>query len=208
MKQDKGMASTTTTPSIKGSLTASHFFTIVIALLAVVVIIVHFTRPEEKYFADPPSGSNFALFPLSSPNVTPSSLIKWATQAATNAYTIDFYHYKDNIEAVRDYFTIEGYAGYKRALDESDSLKKIIKEKLIVSAVATDTAVIMEEGTVNDIYTWKIQVPLLLNYQGASTTSTSKSIAVGLLVTRVPTDQAPKGIGIAQIVDGEMHDKN
>ena len=82
---------------------------------------------------------------------------------------------------------------------------KIIKDTLIVSAVATGTAVILQEGPLRDVYTWRIQVPLLITYQGASTSSTQKEIAVSLLVTRVPTDQAPKGIGIAQVVDSDLH---
>ena len=68
-----------------------------------------------------------------------------------------------------------------------------------------DTAVILQEGMMNNVYSWKIQVPLLLTYQGASTTSTQKTIVVNVLVTRVPTNLAPKGIGISQVVDGDYH---
>jgi len=206
MKQDKGAVSSQTTTSIKGSLTASRFFTFIILGLTVALMVVHYTRGKERFYVDPPSGGSVEVFPLTEPNVTPSSLIKWATMAATSAYTIDFFHYKDNIEALREYFTIDGFKDYQKSLDVNNTITKIVKEGLIVSAVATGTAVILEEGLMNDIYTWKIQVPLLLNYQGASTTSTTKSIAVALLVTRVPTDKAPKGIGIAQLVDGDLYE--
>lgn len=205
MKQDIGAESKQITTSIKGSLIASRFFTFVMLGLTITIITMHMLRPQQKFYVDPPSGGRSEVFPLDEPNVTPSSLRKWATQAATSAYTIDFFHYKDNIEALRDYFTITGFKDYQASLDDNNTLKRIVKESLIVSAVATDAAVVLEEGIMDGIYTWKIQVPLLLNYQGASATSTTKSIAVALLVTRVPTDEAPKGIGIAQIVDGDLH---
>ena len=167
-------------------------------LSIICIVIVHKTRPDETYYIDDPAGNTTEVFPLSEPNVTPSSLIKWITQAATSIYTIDFYHYQDNIDSAKEYFTAAGYQDFMASLKASNSLNKIIKDKLIVSAVATGTAVILQEGPLRD-------VPLLITYQGASTSSTQKEIAVSLLVTRVPTDQAPKGIGIAQVVDSDLH---
>lgn len=198
----------TPTATTAAALTASLFVSFAILLSVIVALVVHYTRPEQKYFIDTVSGSDIEVFPLSEPNVTSTSIIKWVTQAATSAYTLDFYQYQENIDALREYFTIDGYENYVQSLQASNSLNKIIEEKLVVTAVATDTAVILQEGEMAGVYTWRIQVPLLLNYQGASTTGTKKTIAVGLLVTRVPTNEAPKGIGIAQIVDGDYHAEN
>ncbi len=193
------------TATTAGALTAALFVSFAILLAVIIALVVHYTRPEQKYFIDPVSGSDVEVFPLSEPNVTSTSIIKWVTQAATSAYTLDFYQYQENIDALREYFTLDGYANYVQSLNASNSLNKIISEKLVVTAVATDTAVILQEGLMAGVYTWRIQVPLLLNYQGASTTGTKKTIAVGLLVTRVPTTEAPKGIGIAQIIDGDYY---
>lgn len=205
MKDDKGATSTTPSPDIQNSLAASLLFTYIIAILVFMVLVVHATRPKDTYYTNAPNGKVTEVFPMNEPNVTPSAVVKWATLAATSAYTIDFYHYQANIDALKDYFTVGGYNDFQQSLKSSGSLDKIISDKLIQSAVAINTAVILQEGPLNGLYTWRIQVPLLVTYQGASTASSQKTIAVSLLITRVPTDQAPKGIGIAQIVDTELH---
>lgn len=205
MKDDKGATSKIPSPDIQSSLAVSLLLTYLIGLLVFMVLVVHATRPQARYYVEPPTGSSKEVFPLNEPNVTPTAMLKWATLAATSAYTIDFYHYQDNIDALKDFFTNDGYKDYVQSLDDSGSIAKIKNDKLIQSAVSTNTAVILQEGPLRGLYTWRIQVPILVTYQGASTTSSQKNIAVSLLVTRVPTDQAPKGIGIAQIVDTNLY---
>lgn len=202
--QEEGTSTRTVSPAVSGRLAGSRMFVFIALLSALVAFGANLLRPTQTFFVDGP-GINQEVFPLTEPNVTPASLIKWVTQAVTSAYTLDFYNYQDTINGLQEYFTIDGYQNFLSSLKASGSLDKIVKDKLIVSAVATDTAVILAEEMLNNVYTWKIQLPLLLTYQGASTTSTEKTIAVSVLVTRVPTNEAPKGIGIAQIVDEEYH---
>lgn len=193
---------------VPGALTAGYFFVFIGLLSLVIAILAFYMRAPQRYFVYSPSNVETELFPLNEPNVTPSSLIKWATMAATSAYTLDFYQYQANIDALREFFTTDGYAKYLQSLDASDSLSRIISEKLIVSAVATDTAVILQEGELSGVYTWRLQIPLLLSYQGASESSVQKTIVVSLIITRVPTTDAPKGIGIAQILDADYYAQN
>lgn len=203
--QDEGTSTRNFSPAVSGRLAGSKLFALAAILTSLGAFGADLLRPKQTFFVDPPSGSAREVFPLNEPNVTPSSLVNWVTQAVTSAYTIDFYNYQSNIDNLKQYFTNDGYDNYLTALDKSGTLKKIINEKLIVSAVAINTAVILQEGMMNDVYSWKIQIPVLLNYQGASTTSTQKTIVVNVLINRVPTDLAPKGIGIAQIVDEEYY---
>lgn len=202
--QEDNTSSNKFTAAVSGLLTASRLFVLIAILTACAAMGADLLRPKQAFFVDSSSGTK-EVFPLTEPNVTPSSMIKWVTQAITSSYTLDFYHYQDTINNLKQYFTIEGYENFVTSLNASGSLKKIIKDKLVVNAVAMDTAVILQEGMMNNVYSWKIQVPLLLTYQGASTTSTQKTIVVNVLVTRVPTNLAPKGIGISQVVDGDYH---
>lgn len=205
MQQDNGATSKEPSSAVASTLQAGYFFVYLAIFLIIAILIVHATRNKQEFFVTNKAGQSMEIFPLDRPNVTPSALTNWATQAATSAYTLDFYQYQDNIDSLRDYFTVSGYQAYLSSLEASNSLKRIVRDKLIVSAVATGAAVILQEGPLRGVYTWRIQVPLLLTYQGASTDSTQKSIAVSLLVTRVPTEIAPKGIGIEQIVDSELY---
>jgi intracellular multiplication protein IcmL len=208
MKDDKGATSKSPSDAIQGSLAISFFLTYIIILLIIAVITVYATRTKAQYFLEAPNGAVKEVFPLNEPNVTPTAILKWSALAATSAYTIDFYHYQENIDALKDFFTVDGYQDYLTSLQSSDSLNRIVKDKLIQSAVTTNTPVILQEGITNGVYTWRIQVPILVTYQGASTQSSFKNLAVSLLVIRVPTDIAAKGIGIAQIVDTDLHVQN
>lgn len=204
-KQDKGTSTKQLSAAVSGRLLASKFFVLAALITSLAALGADFIHNKQKYFVDSPDGVSTEVFPLSEPNVTPSSLVKWVTQAVTSTYTIDFYQYQETLDGLKQYFTIAGYDNYLGSLKASGSLDKIIKEKLVMSAVALDTALIMQEGEMNGVYSWKVQLPLLINYQGASTTGTQKTVAVNVLVTRVPTNLAPKGIGIAQIIDEEYH---
>lgn len=206
MKQDKGRRTKKPRTGLQARMQLSRAFLYLTFIVIALVAFTHYLRPEQKYFVSPPNGGKVEVFPLDEPNVTPSSLVKWATQAATSAHTIDFYNYQANIDALRDYFTVDGYKQFVDALNSSGTLDTIIEDKLIQSAVATNGGVILSEGEIRGVYSWRIQVPLLLNYQGASTLSTQRNIAVEMLVERVPTDIASKGIGIAQLVTGEIYE--
>lgn len=201
---EQGASTGKFTAAVSGMLAACKLFVIVAILVACGAMGADLLRPKQTFYVD--YGSHEAeVFPLNEPNVTPTSLLKWVTQAVTSAYTIDFYHYQDTMDNLKQYFTYDGYINYVNSVNASGSLKKIIADKLVVGAVAIDTAVILQEGMMNGVYSWKVQLPLLLTYQGASTTNTKKTIVVNVLITRVPTNLAPKGIGIAQIVDEEYH---
>jgi intracellular multiplication protein IcmL len=204
MKEQIGATSKQPSAAIQGTLIACSFMTYMVVIAIGCMVAMYATRDKERFFIDPPQGTPVEIFPIDQPNVTSSSLINWVTQAVTSAHTIDFFHYQDNIDSMKEYFTAPGYADFTQGL--SETLKRITTEKLIVSAVATDTAVILQEGIMNGIYSWRIQVPLLITYQGASTNSTKQKVASSILVTRVATNIAPKGIGIAQLIDSEMND--
>lgn len=207
MTQDIADTSKNPSSAIERSLVASLFFTYATIVLIFLVIVINATRPQQKYFVDATTGETTEVFPLSEPNVTSSALLNWATLAATSAYTLDFVHYEENLNALKEYFTTTGYDDYMSALKASGSLDKIISDRLIRSAVATNTAVILDESSPRGVYTWTIQVPLLITYQGSSETTTQEQYAVTMLVTRVPTEEAPKGIGIAQITYTNLQGK-
>lgn len=202
--QEQGTSTGKFTAAVSGMLAASKLFAVAAVLVTCGAMGADFLRPKQTFYVES-DGRETEVFPLNEPNVTTTSLLKWVTQAVTNAYTMDFYHYQDTLDSLKQYFTFEGYDNYVNSVKASGSLKKIIADKLVVGAVAIDTAVILQEGMMNGVYSWKVQLPLLLTYQGASTTNAKKTIVVNVLINRVPTNLAPKGIGIAQIVDEDYH---
>ena len=159
-------------------------------------------RSQGQFSAVPPNGETFQLTALERPNVSTKALLSWATLAATATFTFDFVNYKDQIAALQDYFTVEGYDNFINSLYANGTLSTIEDKKLILSAVSIGPAIVLVEQELPGRHTWQIQVPLLVRYQSANVNETRQQV-VSLLVTQVSTRDAPKGIGIAQYIARE-----
>lgn len=160
-------------------------------------IITH--PPEPRYFATSINGRITPLFPLNEPNQSDSAVLQWANQAAIAAFSYNFVNYRNELQASSGFFTSEGWRQFLGALQESNNLEAVKAKKLIVSAVATRAPIILQKGLLNGRYAWRIQIPILVTYQSASE-FTQQNNLVTMLVTRVPTLNAPRGIGISQFV--------
>lgn len=169
--------------------------------LALVFILYYLSthRPEPKYFATSADGRITPIYPLTAPMVSDSALLQWANQAAVAAYTYNFATYRKELQDASEYFTPEGWGDFETALESSRNLETVINKKLVVTAVATGAPVILDRGILTGHYSWKVQMPLLVTYESASTTI-QQPILVTMLVTRVSTLNVPKGIAIAQFV--------
>lgn len=169
-----------------------------------VIFYQHYTLPEETYFARSVTGNTIEMLALKSFNVSPNSLINWSMVAATNAYTIDFYNYEKSLEKISTFFTKEGFVKFKKSLELSDRLKEIIDKKLITSAVAADSPIILREGSKDSNYFWEVQLPITITYQGAMENIKSQWIIVNLLIKKVPNSELKQGIGIDNIVSRDI----
>lgn len=162
-------------------------------------IITH--PPAPKYFATSINGRITPLVALDEPNQSDSAVLQWANQAAIGAFTYNFVNYQTELQAASGFFTAEGWTQFLTALQESNNLDAVKAKKLIVSAVATRSPIILQKGILNNRYSWRIQMPILVTYQSASEFSQQNNV-VTMLVTRVSTLNSPRGIGIAQFVVG------
>ncbi|OGT07088.1 MAG: type IV secretion protein DotI [Gammaproteobacteria bacterium GWE2_37_16] len=157
--------------------------------------------PTPKYFATGIDGRITPLNSLDMPVISQSELLQWAARAATAANTYDFVNYREALQGVQSYFTADGWRNFEAALRGSRSLELVLERKLVVSAVATGTPVILDQGVIGDRYAWKVQVPILVSYQSASD-NTQQAQIVTMIIARVPTLNTPKGIAITSFVAG------
>lgn len=171
---------------------------IILSLIgAFVYIITH--PPAPQYFATTTDGRITPLVPLDQPNLSQSALLQWANTAAVAAYTYNFVNYRQALQEASNYFTPDGWSGFLSALKDSNNLDAVLSKKLIVSAVATGAPVVLGQGLLDGIYSWKVQMPMLITYQSASQFS-QQSVTVTMLITRISTLNSARGIGIAQFV--------
>lgn len=162
--------------------------------------------PAPRYFATTNDGRIMQIVPLEQPNLTQSQLLQWANTAAIAAYTYSFSNWRKQLQALSDYFTPEGWQQFITALNASNNLDAVRSKKLIVSAETTGPAVLVKEGLFHDRYTWKVQVPLLVTYQGGSGDSqfTQQSLLITMVITRLPTLTSMRGVGVIQLIAHEQ----
>ncbi len=176
---------------------------IILSLLVVYLGLIGFayfqfaTRSPGQYVARYPDNTAATLFALERPNVSTKALLSWVTLAATATFTFDFVNFETQVDQLKNYFTNDGYANFSASLQNTAMLTTIQEKKLILSAVATGPAIVLTEEELGDKHSWRIQVPILVRYQSANVNETRQEL-VEVLVTQVPTSDAPKGIGIAQ----------
>jgi len=179
---------------------------VVLTLLVMVVInfglvgglvymITH--RPAPKYFATTAAGRIIPLYPLDEPMVSQAQLLQWASSAALSTFNFDFANWRGQLQKSSELFTQPGWTAWEAALKSTRDLQTVIAKKLVVHAVVTGAPVILQHGVLNGRYSWKIQMPLLVTYQSASTTF-QQPVTVTMLITRVPVINFPRGIAIAQ----------
>jgi len=184
------------------------WLTIVLALLVVsfsFIGVAYYqiaTRSTGQYFAVLPNNTSNVIKALDRPSVSTKALLSWVTLAATATFSFDFVNLHDQLEKLKDYFTVDGYNNFLNSLSATGMAKTITDKKLILSAVAVGTAIVLHEEESHSGYTWRIQVPVLIRYQSANVNETREQL-VEVLVTQVPTSDAPKGIGIAQYIARE-----
>ncbi len=164
---------------------------------AFVYIVRH--PPAPQYFATTINGRITPLIPIDQPNMPPSTLLQWANSAAIAAYTYNFVNYRKELQSASEFFTPDGWREFIGALQGSNNLNAVIEKKLVVSAVATDAPVILDQGPINGIYTWTIQMPMLITYQSASATA-RQSVLVKMVIQRISTLNSARGIGISSFV--------
>lgn len=162
-----------------------------------VYIVTH--PPTPKYFATSINGRITPLVPLSMPNQSEASILQWANMAAIAVFSYNFVNYRDELQASSVYFTPEGWKQFLNEIARSNILVAVKAKKLVVSAVATAAPIILDKGLLDGVYSWRVQMPILITYQSASELQETRD-TVTMLIRRVSTLNSPRGIGISQIV--------
>jgi intracellular multiplication protein IcmL len=179
---------------------------IVIGVMVVAFVILKSQQVEREYFGvDGKTGRMIPMVPMSDPYISRSALLTWAQTCVTDANTYDFVNYRKEFEQSSQCFTDEGWNQFSAAVEKAGTLQTVKDERLVASAVAAGAGVVTREGIRGGIYTWEMQLPVTISYQGGSSTTTAitQKLLVTLLVTRVPTDQKVEGVGIAQYIGAE-----
>lgn len=138
------------------------------------------------------------LEPLSS-ELPPEDVRQWAQKATVAAYTLDYAHFRDQLNSLEGLFTPEGYEGFLDGLKRGGLQDQITQQSYVVSAVVTAVPSIIRKGLQNGAFTWVLKVPVTVSYQNGPST-TSQTLLVTLIANRVSLAQNPSGIAIKNLI--------
>lgn len=163
-----------------------------------VTVYFYETKPTKVlYFAVTSTGKLFKMRALSSPVLGASQLKSWVTRNVPQIYTLDYVHFKDQLNASRKYFTSYGWSQFIQAFQPT--LNKVISGNYVVSAAVTDVPYIAGTAVINGKYTWKVQVPVKITFRKGDTASTN-NVIWQLVLQRVNNAKSDQFVGISQIV--------
>jgi len=175
---------------------------LLIAALAISVVANVYlgTRPVQfRYFTTDPQGGIREILALNRPVQGVEEVLNWTTQVVTKSYSLSFANYAQQLDDLKNDYTDGGWLGYQQALTRAGFIDSLLNNQYVTSAVPQKAPVVVAEGLVNGVYGWRLQVPIIVTFQSASSQA-SQTINVEVTVVRRPETENPKGLGIAQIV--------
>ncbi|MCC9290259.1 DotI/IcmL family type IV secretion protein [Pseudomonas aeruginosa] len=161
---------------------------------------------REYYGQDSVTARLTEMVPLSEPFVSPERLLDWTDECVGGANNYDFVHWHEQLQRNSQCFTPHGRSMYMEALDRCGNLDLVKKERLVTSALPLPAPVVTNEGMRRGVWTWQIEVPYIVSYQGGQggrSVATQKSL-VTQLVSRVNPIESRDGLGIAQYLGGDL----
>lgn len=154
-------------------------------------------QPTYTYYAKTPENTRQRMVGLSMPNLTNKAVLSWAETAITEIMTFGFGNFQEHLKNQRYRFTPEGWDAFARAFDMLGIGQAFSEQRLVVTTVPANTAVISRQGATSDgIYEWKIQMPINLTYATNNNVTRQAKNVVQLTLVRIPASQNPAGIGI------------
>ena len=172
----------------------------VIALLIVSIIGLAISiKTRQIYFATTSDGRIINIVPLDDPYLSEAQVIAWTAAAAQNVMRFGYSDYRDRLQQASANFTGTGWDSFNKALKDASFLDAIQVRKLEVTMSINAAPEIQSALVRNGVYTWYIQFPVTIKFDGEQPPAAINTI-LRLQVVRVSTLQNPDGVSIEQWV--------
>ncbi len=152
----------------------------------------------ERDMGDLKESNKSPSVPINQANLPSAQVLIWASESIEQIYTYNYRNFPQVLTDIRRFFTQQGYDSYMKALNDSNNIQIVQDKRLYVAGKVREKGKVVKEGVNAGIYTWEIQIPLVVNYK-TSNESTSQNIIANVEIVRVPTSDNPVGIAIHSI---------
>lgn len=178
---------------------------LITCILAAIVLLASFSiylyiekpRPVTFYVND-----GFRVQPkvsLEDPYVSAPDMLQWVNDVFSKVFNLDFIHYDEQLSAVRQYFTADGWRVFLNQVNNYASKDMVVNGRLFVTATPTGAPAIFRKQVLTGRYIWQVNVPLSITYTGGVSVRTN-TMTLQVLVVRVPTDNNLSGLAIDNVI--------
>lgn len=171
-------------------------------ILAISLIFFSHQPARTYFFATTSDGRLIPVVPLVEPNMSDTAVTNWVSNNLPQVYALDFVHYRSQLQSMQGIFTQYGWQQFIQA--SGPFLSNIVNNQLVTSATLTNVPIVVQKGIINGVYSWQVQVPLLISSQKAGT-QTTQNVIVRLIVQRVNNIASQQLLGISQIVQQNVN---
>lgn len=133
--------------------------------------------------------------PVDQATISSEQVLRWSSETLINLLTFDYKNITQAIQNSHSYFTEQGFQAYQTVLQKNSWIQTLQRKKYDVLPVLDDPAVLIKEGLEQGVYSWTIQVPLMLHFRGPFD-MTKQRTTIEIAVKRSPLAEFTNGLAI------------
>jgi intracellular multiplication protein IcmL len=157
---------------------------------------VYSNPPKPQYIMAETDGRVIPLMPINRPTVSKNALLTWVSEAVTSIFTYDYVNWRRQFQGNADYFTEDGFKAFLAQMDKSGTLQTVKDKSMLVSVVVSGSPVIVDEGPINGIYMWKVELPVDVTYTPFGQSVIRQRLLIKLNLKAISTLVNPRGVAI------------
>jgi len=154
---------------------------------------------DRDYFAMSPDGRVLKITPFSEPSTSENRILQLVGDSATCVFTYDYVNFRNQLGACKSNFTSNGWLKFTEELNNSKIINLVNSERLVLSATRISSPVIVDQGVIDGVLAWKIQVPIRVTFAGRQN-NTTEDYVVSMTAVRVSQMDYTDGIAINSFV--------
>jgi len=171
---------------------------LVLAIVVIGVLGWQVAHPPVKYFTTE-NGRIVPVKPRNEPAFSDSDVSAFGADTIRRSFNLDFIHYQDQINNVKDDYDDVGYSGYYKALNSSNILASVKEQRMNLS-VDVGPGRIRAKGQQGDVFAWEYQYPVTLKLDGQVTGSPAQRFIFTQRIQRTDVQVKNKGLEVVQLI--------
>lgn len=171
---------------------------LVLAIIVIACLSWAVAHPPVKYFTTE-KGRVVPAQPTDQPAFSDSDVAAFGADSIRKSFTLDFTHYREQINNVKDDYDDQGYVDYYKALSSSNVLSAVKDQRMNLS-VDVGPGVIRSKGLLGENFTWEYQYPVTLKLDGQVTSSPAQRFIFTQRMQRTDVQVKNKGLEVIRII--------